>query len=94
MNIENQKKLIESLGAIDGQLRTIDTVVENLDKERDILLHQRRDLLLDCEHIDEEGNIVLTGGGFITWCQICGTLLDDIEIEELEKEYLEKKDTE
>lgn len=92
MNIDNQKKLITSLGAIDGQLRTIDTVIENLDKERDILLHRRRDILLDCEHVDEEGTLVLAGGGLTTWCQICGTLLTDEEVDELEKEYLEDKD--
>ena len=91
MNLENQKKMIESLGSIDGQLRMLDTVIENLQNEQDLLLNQRHDLLLDCEHVDEEGNLVLAGGGFTTWCQICGNLLDEDEIAELEKEHSEEQ---
>jgi hypothetical protein len=85
INIEKQKNLLEVLGAIDGQLSAINITQENLLLETEKLASDKKIALAACQHIDEEGNPALAGGVLYTWCQICGTLLTEEDLNELEK---------
>jgi len=85
MEIEKQKEFLEVLGAIDGQLSAINVTIENLEKEKERLKSDRLDTLPKCQHIDEEGQPALSGGTLYVWCQICGKLIDEHELKELEK---------
>ena len=85
LDIEKQRGLLEVLGAIDGQLSAIGLTVENLEKEATKLKENKISTLNECQHIDEEGNLAIAGGNLYAWCQICGKLLSDDEIKELEE---------
>lgn len=85
IDIEQQKNLLETLGAIDAQLSTIKIVKSNLDLERDALKADKLSNLYKCQHVDEDGTPALSGGLLYTWCQICGVILEEEIIEELEK---------
>lgn len=85
INIKQQKNMLEALGAIDAQLSTIKIVKSNLDVERDALKADKISTLELCQHVDEDGNPAFCGGLLYTWCQICGTFLEEENIRELEK---------
>ena len=84
INIEKQKALLEILGAIDGQLSTIEITKVNLELEVAKLKADKIDALQNCQHVDQVGQVAIAGGSLLAWCQICGTLLSDDEIDELE----------
>lgn len=86
INIEKQKILLEVLGAIDGQLSTINMTKINLDREVERLQADKADALQNCQHADEEGHLAIAGGSLLAWCQICGVLLTDEEIKALEED--------
>jgi hypothetical protein len=85
IDVEKQKALLEILGAIDGQLSTIEITKTNLDLEVEKLKQDKKDALQNCQHIDDDSNLAIAGGCLLAWCQICGKLLNDNEIKELEE---------
>lgn len=84
-NLVKQRKLLEILGSIDAQLSIVEITKENLEKEVERLKKDKRETLVNCQHVDEDGQLVIAGGALLAWCQICGTLLTDGEIKELEE---------
>lgn len=85
INIEKQREFLVELGSIDGRNNAIANTIDALYTEQEQLANRRRELLLTCQHIDEEGNVALSGGSMFVWCQICGKLLTDAEVELLEQ---------
>ena len=85
IDIEQQKNLLEVLGAIDGQLSTIEILKENLEKEVNTLKSDKRIALEKCQHVDDEESPAIAGGQLYVWCQICGQVLTEEELLELEK---------
>ena len=86
IDIEKQKNLLVTLGAIDGQLSGVEVAIENLNKETGMLEADKKRALTECQHVDEEGTPAIAGGTLYAWCQICGKLLSDADIKELETE--------
>jgi len=85
IDIEKQREFLGVLGAIDGQTGAINITIENLNKELDKLENDKKDALVQCQHIDEDGRAAIAGGALLVWCQICGTLLTEEEVNNLEK---------
>lgn len=84
IDIEKQKEFLSVLGAIDGQTSAINVTIENLNKELTRLELDKKDALVKCQHIDEDGQPAISGGALLVWCQICGTLLTEEEVNNLE----------
>lgn len=82
--IDKQRNLLETLGAIEGQLSTIEILKNNLDKEKEKLNSDKEEIIKSCQHVDEDGKMAIAGGTLYTWCQICGKLLSDEEIADIE----------
>jgi len=85
INIETQQKFLAELGSIDGRNNAITNTIDALYTEQEQLANKRRELLPTCQHVDDEGNVALSGGSMFIWCQICGKLLTDAEVELLEQ---------
>jgi Ca2+-binding EF-hand superfamily protein len=84
IDIEKQRTLLETLGGIEGQLSTIEILKKNLDKEKEKLNSDKEEILKSCQHTDEDGKMSISGGNLYAWCQVCGKLLSDEEIAEIE----------
>lgn len=93
INVEKQKEFLSSLGAIDGRLNATSVTIEALWNETEKLQENRKELLNTCQHIDEEGHPALSGSSLFVWCQICGKVLTEEEVETLDK-YENEMETE
>jgi len=89
INIQKQKEFLSDLGSTDGKLNATQVTIDLLFEEQGALLDHRKELLLNCQHIDEDGIPALSGGSMFVWCQICGKLLSDEEVKELENQTKE-----
>ena len=85
IDIEKQREFLSVLGAIDGQTSAINITIENLNKELDKLESDKKDALVQCQHVDEDGQAAIAGGALLVWCQICGVLLTEEEVNNLEQ---------
>jgi len=91
INIEKQQEFLANLGSMDGKLNALGVTINCLYDEQEALEKQRKDSLVDCQHVDDEGNLALSGGSMFVWCQICGKLLSEAEVEVLESFEKEKE---
>lgn len=85
MDLKTQRETLQELGSTDGKIASIKITIRNLKKEIENLENFRNELLHGCQHIDDEGNPSLGGGYTSTWCTICGKIMTESEITDLEQ---------
>jgi len=84
INLEKQREFLSNLGSMDGRLNAISVTIDALYDEQEAIQKNRKDSLVNCQHIDDEGNVALSGNSMFIYCQICGRLLSEAEVELLE----------